>query len=242
MAGGAGMTSVRWRPACAGASQESGGIRRITAPAGAHRSQSGREEMKLRLAVALVLLFVGAAGCAKRTPPATATPTPTPTAGGGITNDAAARARADSIAAAELARRQAEERGQREQVARAREVLTTVVYFEYDSDQLSSEAQDRLRTKASILRANPALELRVEGHADERGSTEYNLALGQRRAEAVRTFLTGYGIPSTRLSTISYGKERPAAQGSNEAAYARNRRAEFAVTAGEISAIPPEVR
>jgi peptidoglycan-associated lipoprotein len=193
--------------------------------------------MKLRLAVALALLVVPIVGCSRNTPAATPTPAPS-----GAPSDAAARARADSIAAAELARRQAEEREMRAQMARAQEVLTNVVYFEYDSDRLDSRAEEDLRTKAAILRANPALELRIEGHADERGSTEYNLALGQRRAEAARTFLAGYGIPANRLATISYGKERPAVMGSNESAWQRNRRAEFAVTAGEISAIPPEVR
>jgi peptidoglycan-associated lipoprotein len=160
----------------------------------------------------------------------------------------AARARADSIAAAELARRQAAEREERDArelraaAARAQEVLANVVYFEYDSEQLNSEAEDRLRTKASIMRANPSLEIRVEGHADERGSTEYNLALGQRRAESVRAFMTGFGVNDNRISTISYGKERPAVEGSSESAYERNRRAEFAIVAGEVSAVPPEVR
>jgi peptidoglycan-associated lipoprotein len=191
--------------------------------------------MKLRLVVALALLVVPIVGCSRNRPPA-------PAPASASTDDAAARARADSIAAAELARRQAEERERQAQMARAREILTNVVYFEYDSDRLTAETEDRLRTKAAILRANPALELRLEGHADERGSTEYNLALGQRRAESVRTFLTGYGIPGPRLATISYGKERPAVEGSNETAWSRNRRAEFVVTAGEISAIPSEVR
>ena len=136
----------------------------------------------------------------------------------------------------------AAERERRAQLARAQEVLTSVVYFDYDSDQLTAETEERLQMKASILRANPTMQLRVEGHADERGSTEYNLALGQRRAESVRTFLAGYGIQANRLGTISYGKERPAVEGSTETAWSRNRRAEFAVTAGEISAIPPEVR
>jgi peptidoglycan-associated lipoprotein len=161
--------------------------------------------MKLRLVVALALVVVPIVGCSRNTPAAAPTPASS------TSNDAAARARADSIAAAELARRQAEERELRAQMARAQEILTNVVYFEYDSDRLNSEAEDRLRTKAAILRANPALELRIEGHADERGSTEYNLALGQRRAESARTFLAGYGIPATRLGTISYGKERPMA-------------------------------
>lgn len=193
--------------------------------------------MKLRLVVALALLLVvPTVGCS-RNRPAAATPPPAAS-----NDDAAARARADSIAAADLARRQAEERERQGQLARAREILTNVVYFEYDSDRLTSEAEDRLRTKAAVMRANPAVAVRIEGHADERGSTEYNLALGQRRAESVRTFLTGYGVTGQRVATISYGKERPVAEGSNEAAWARNRRAEFAVTAGEVSAVPPEVR
>src|SRR5690606_27407322 len=127
-------------------------------------------------------------------------------------------------------------------MARAQEILTGVVYFEYDSDRLTPETEEMLRTKATILRANPSIEMRVEGHADERGSTEYNLALGQRRAESGRTFMSGYGITPNRLSTISYGKERPAVMGSSETAWARNRRAEFAMTGGEVSAVPPEIR
>jgi len=192
--------------------------------------------MKLRFVFVLALVMVVPITGCRRSAPAAA---PAPAA---RNDDAAARARADSIAAAELARRQAEERERRAQMARAQEVLTSVVYFDYDSERLISETEDRLRTKASILRANPSLEMRVEGHADERGSTEYNLALGQRRAESVRSFLGGYGISTGRLSTISYGKERPAVEGSSESAWARNRRAEFVVTGGEITAVPPEVR
>jgi peptidoglycan-associated lipoprotein len=117
-----------------------------------------------------------------------------------------------------------------------------MVFFEYDSDQLTGEAEARLRTKAAIMRANPAVRIRVEGHADERGSTEYNLALGQRRSETVRSFLAGYGIDAGRVGTLSYGKERPMVEGTGEAVWARNRRAEFVVTGGDISTIPPEVR
>lgn len=192
--------------------------------------------MKLRTVLFLALVVVPIVGCGRSAPPAG--PAPSAAAPGTDAN----RALADSIAAAELARRQAEERELREQIARAQEILTSVVFFEYDSFNLNSDAENRLRTKAAIMRANPVIQLRVEGHADERGSTEYNIALGQRRAEAVRTFLSGYGVPSNRVSTISYGKERPAVEGSTETAWARNRRAEFAVTAGEVSAIPPEVR
>lgn len=82
----------------------------------------------------------------------------------------------------------------------------------------------------------------MDGHADERGSTEYNLALSQRRAETVRDFLTGYGIAATRISTIPYGEERPRVEGTGESVWAQNRRAEFAITGGQVTTVPPEVR
>ena len=192
--------------------------------------------MKLSQVVVLVLMVTAIAGCSRRETPVASNPA----ASGG--SSAADRARADSIAAAELARRQAEERDRRSAMARVQENLRAPIFFQYDSETLDNEAQDILRDKASIMRANPAVALRIEGHADERGSTEYNLALGQRRAESVRTFLSGYGITGNRLSTISYGKERPDVEGSNETAWERNRRAEFAVTAGEVSVVPPDIR
>jgi len=194
--------------------------------------------MTFRQASVLALVALTLVGCKRRTP--AEGPTPDPSA---LVDDQAARdrARADSIAAAEAAALRARQATAAE-AARVRESLTDLIYFEYDSEQLTAESQDRLREKAAILRANPGIRLRIEGHADERGSTEYNLALGQRRAESVRTFLSGYGIPSDRLPTISYGKERPLVEGSSEAAWARNRRAEFVVTAGEVVNIPNEVR
>ena len=193
--------------------------------------------MTLRQAVALVLVAAAVTACKRKEPPADA---PIPAASTGA--DAAARARADSIAAAERARREAEERARAAGIARVREALSDIVYFEYDSNELTDEAQEKLRTKAAILRSNPGLQMRVDGHADERGSTEYNLALSQRRAETVRDFLAGYGIAATRISTIPYGEERPRVEGSGESTWAQNRRAEFAVTGGEVTVVPPEVR
>lgn len=196
--------------------------------------------MRLRQVAVLSLALLAFGACRKREAPPVAPPP--------ATDDAAARAReqarADSIAAAERMRREAEERERAAaaEVARARETLTQVIYFEYDSDQLTSEAEDRLRTKAGILRANPSVQLRIEGHADERGSTEYNLALGQRRAESVKNFIVGYGIDGGRIATISYGEEQPAVEGTTESAWSRNRRAEFEVTAGQIGTVPSEVR
>ena len=84
--------------------------------------------------------------------------------------------------------------------------------------------------------------LRIEGHADQRGSTEYNLALGQRRAEAVRAFLANYGIDPDRFTTVSYGKERPLVEGEDEEAWSRNRRAEFGIIGGQVTVVPEELR
>src|SRR5690606_32817643 len=154
--------------------------------------------------VAVLSLAVLAFGACKRREAPPAAPAP-------VVDDSEARAReqarADSIAAAERARRDAEERARAAELARARETLTDVILFEYDSDQLTTAAEDRLRAKAAILRANPSVQIRVAGHADERGSTEYNLALGQRRAESVKNFIAGYQVDGGRISTISYGEE-----------------------------------
>lgn len=99
------------------------------------------------------------------------------------------------------------------------------VFFEFDSSLLSSRAQMTLDKQAAYLKSNPAVKARIAGHADERGTREYNLALGSRRANAAKNYLVSKGISSSRLSTISYGKERPAVTGSTPYAYAQNRRA-----------------
>ena len=103
------------------------------------------------------------------------------------------------------------------------------VYFDFDRSQLRSDARVQLDANARILERQPALELILEGHCDENGSAAYNLALGDRRARAVRDYLVNLGIDASRLRTISYGKSRPAVLGSGEAAWAKNRRCEFKV-------------
>ena len=104
------------------------------------------------------------------------------------------------------------------------EVCNTV-YFDFDSSELSENAQMTLNRQAAFLNVNPTLVIVVEGHADERGTREYNLALGDRRATAVRDYLLAKGLNSARVRTVSYGKERPAVEGSTEAAWEKNRRA-----------------
>ena len=99
------------------------------------------------------------------------------------------------------------------------------VFFAFDRSDITPEAQEILARQADWLRRYPNVTVTIEGHCDERGTREYNLALGERRAQAVKNVLVASGIPASRISTISYGKERPAVVGSSEEAYAHNRRA-----------------
>jgi peptidoglycan-associated lipoprotein len=99
------------------------------------------------------------------------------------------------------------------------------VFFATDSSVVDAQGQTTLANQASWLKANTNVNVTVEGHADERGTREYNLALGERRATAAKNYLVSQGVPASRVSTISYGKERPAVQGNDESAWSQNRRA-----------------
>ena len=113
-----------------------------------------------------------------------------------------------------------------------RNTLREVIHFDFDESDLRDDARSRLDAKLPILLANPGVTLRVSGHADERGSDEYNLALGQRRAAAAKRYLTERGVADGRIQTASFGEEQPVAAGGDESSHAANRRAEFEVTAG----------
>ena len=102
-----------------------------------------------------------------------------------------------------------------------------VVYFDYDSFVLKAEARPVIESHARFLQANKQRKAMLEGHTDERGGREYNLALGQKRAEAVQRALTLMGVPDSQIEAVSYGKEKPAVQGADEAAWSKNRRVEF---------------
>ena len=106
-----------------------------------------------------------------------------------------------------------------------REGVSDRVFYPTDSSNLTPEGRQTIEGWARFLRQNPGISAAIEGHADERGTREYNLALGERRATAARNQLVSLGIPAQRVTTVSYGKERPAVVGSNEAAWAQNRRA-----------------
>jgi peptidoglycan-associated lipoprotein len=162
------------------------------------------------------------AGCSRRQPPAQPDPQPaTPVPTQPQPQPEPERRPTDNTAA----EREAERR-------RIESILSQIVHFDYDESTIRADAQELLAAKVPVLRANPAIRLRIEGHADERGSVEYNLALGMRRAQAVRQYLMDFGIDGARFDTFSFGEDRPMAQGSNESAWSQNRRAEFRITAG----------
>ena len=189
------------------------------------------------LTVFAATLFVGA--CGGDPPPP---PPPPPQADADSLqryNDSVAAAAAERrrLAEEEAARRAAEAERQR-MIREARATLEQMVFFDYDMSEIRDDAQAALRAKVDILRASPQVQIRIEGHADERGSTEYNMALGNRRAEAIRQFLAGFGLAENRFEIVSFGEGRPLQQGSTEAAWARNRRGQFVITAG-ANAINP---
>lgn len=103
------------------------------------------------------------------------------------------------------------------------------VYFNYDSSDLTSSVIESLEANAQFLKDNPAVEVQIEGHCDDRGGIQYNLALGEKRAKSVKQYLEALGVESGRISTISYGKERPKAFGSEESSWSQNRRANFVI-------------
>ena len=120
----------------------------------------------------------------------------------------------------------------RAKVAVTRARLLETIYFEYDMDELRDDARASLDAKLVVLNANPQLRLRIAGHCDERGSDEYNIALGRRRAEAAKRYLLDRGLDAARIETASFGRERPAVTGASEEAYSQNRRDEFEIIAG----------
>jgi peptidoglycan-associated lipoprotein len=178
-----------------------------------------------------------AAGCAKK--PSTR---PAPRR---INPDSLIReqARLDSIARADAARNAAAQAAAAAAAAGPatnaplttgeRAAIENVIYFDLDESALADESRSALEAKAPVLLRHPSLRIRITGHADERGSDEYNLALGLRRAAEAKRYLAALGIPEDRIEIVTLGEERPAVQGHSEEAWALNRRAEFEVISGE---------
>ncbi|MEJ2154743.1 MAG: peptidoglycan-associated lipoprotein Pal [Desulfobacteraceae bacterium] len=171
------------------------------------------------LIVVPAMLF--ATSCAKKAVDTGESTTPAETtAGDTMDQDAAEKARL------EAERIKAEEEERAREAARAA-FTNEDIHFEFDSASLMPMAQDILSKKAGYMLAMSGMSITIEGHCDERGTDAYNMALGERRAEAAKAFLVNLGINPSQISTISYGEERPVDMGKNEAAWAKNRRAHF---------------
>jgi len=166
-------------------------------------------------------LMAFVAGCAHHAPPAAAPqpvaaapapppPPPPPTPVTPVVDDGAARRASDA----------------------ARNTLTQMTFFDFDRADLTDQDRSSLDAKIPILQNNPSLRIRINGNCDDRGSDEYNLALGQRRAATAKRYLTDHGIDASRIDIISYGKERPITQGNDEASWAKNRNDQFEIVAG----------
>jgi len=198
--------------------------------------------MKRSMTVLLILGFILSsflftASCAKKQVREEAPPS------AALEREAAERARAEAEAMAEAeakARAEAEERARAEAEAKARAEAeakaremrnfeSELICFDFDKSELKPAAQETLTKKASWLKANLDYSVRIAGHCDERGTNEYNLALGERRANSAAKYLIALGVGEDRISTVSYGEEMPADPGHNEEAWAKNRRDEFSL-------------
>ncbi|MGH2406167.1 MAG: peptidoglycan-associated lipoprotein Pal [bacterium] len=202
-----------------------------------------------RLPLLVLVGFTAAAAalaCGGTPPP----PPPTPVNEDSI-REAEERARAER----ERAEREAREREEAERLAQqrladslaaigrttdaVRTLLATIIHFDYDKANIRPDDAAVLDQKVAILQANPNLSIRIAGHCDERGSDEYNLALGNRRATSAKQYLVSHGVDPSRVETVSYGEERPIAPGHDEDSWAQNRRDEFEITSGGDSLRQP---
>jgi peptidoglycan-associated lipoprotein len=195
--------------------------------------------------ITLSVAVAVAAACSKPAPPPPPAPVPAGPNQDSIRLAREKQMRDDSIARAEDMRR-ARQRAIDDSIANARAMadaaardaeamratIGSVVNFDYDKADLRDDTKQLLDAKIPILNANTGVTIRIAGHTDDRGSGEYNLQLGQRRAAAARDYLTARGVNTARIELVSYGEERPLCQDKNEACWSQNRRAEFEITAG----------
>lgn len=200
--------------------------------------------MRVRSLLVLLAAATIVGACGGGSPPEQPAPAPV--------DSSAINARQDSIDAANRAR-EAAERAARdsaeaarlaaEEAERARAALmtdmTAMIHFDYDQAEIMSGDMGNLDRKSAIMNANSGLQVRISGHADERGSDEYNLALGNRRAAAAKRYLVNKGVADSRITISSFGEEQPVAMGSDESAWAQNRRDEFEITAGGENLVAP---
>lgn len=164
---------------------------------------SRRISLPVAILASLAVITIAGPGCSKKTQPEE--PTAATTAGA---DENAATGDSDS----------------------GRALGMQTVHFPYDSFNLDSEAKSVLKNNADILKSHPSVKVQIEGHCDQRGGIQYNIALGEKRANGVKKYMEDLGINGDRLTTISFGKERPIDPGTSEEAYAKNRRANFVIT------------
>ena len=177
-----------------------------------------------------VVATVALAGC-RRKPDVAPEPDMTPVA----TNPTPTPPAPACDAACEAERRRAEEEARRRAMEASRNALTATIYFDYDRSDITDDARAKLDAKVPVLTQNTGIRIRIAGHTDSRGSDEYNLALGQRRAAAAKRYLTDRGIDAARIEIVSFGEERPTCTAEDESCWSQNRRDEFEITVGEIT-------
>jgi peptidoglycan-associated lipoprotein len=190
--------------------------------------------MKHAWLVVLVVVVTGLAlmttSCSKKqTTPVTPVGTELSRSDGAQDISEAERAEQQRIREQELEQMRRQEAEKQQLEATRAKFVSENVYFDFDDASLSQQARQVLMEKAAWLRTNSDSRVIIEGHCDERGTAEYNIALGQRRAQSIKTFLVNAGIDPSRLRTVSYGEERPLDPGKTEEAYARNRRGQFRI-------------
>lgn len=173
-----------------------------------------RVSKQFGLALFLALILALGAGCAKKN----VTKTPGAAEGTTVVEQSASEATAETTKEAELATA----------MQNAKMAITgNLVFFDFDKFEIKPEYRELLKAKAAMLKQYSELRVLIEGHCDSRGTQEYNLALGERRARTVKEYLMVLGVPAAQLEVVSYGEERPAVEGNSEAVWAKNRRAAF---------------
>ena len=183
------------------------------------------------LSLSVVALL--ALGACKRKPPEVQ-PQPTPTTP--VSNPAPTPPAPACDAACEAENRRRAEEAANAAARSLREALTATIYFDYDASEITTDSRVKLDAKVPVMSQNGTVRIRIAGHTDSRGSDEYNLALGQRRAAAAKRYLTDRGIDGSRIEIVSFGEERPVCTEEDESCFSRNRRDEFEITAGQITA------
>lgn len=183
------------------------------------------------LTLSVVALF--ALGACKKKPQVAATPEPQPAPAPAPTQPAPPPQPTCDAACMEARANAAKA----EAVKAATAALTATIFFDYDRSDITDDARTKLDAKVPVLTQNTGVRIRIAGHTDSRGSDEYNLALGQRRAAAAKRYLTDRGIDGSRIEIVSFGEERPTCTDESEDCFSRNRRDEFEITGGQITAV-----